>query len=115
MKILDWKNWGITARLMLIATLPVTLMFVSAVLYSYFSRSQEVRQELDERGRLIASLLAESSEYGVISGNISYLERTVRWLLQVDRSIQSVEIFDGGNHSLIQIAAGASFDRFTRV
>lgn len=110
MKILDWKNWGITARLMLIATLPVMLMFVSVLLYAYVSRTQEVRQELDEQGRLIASLLAESSEYAVISGNIAYVERTVRWLLQVDRSIQSVEIVDGGNRPLSRIATSASLD-----
>jgi hypothetical protein len=62
MKILDWKNRGITARLMLIATLPVMLMFVSRP-YSYFC-SQEVRQELDEQGHLIASLLGKQRVWG---------------------------------------------------
>jgi two-component system sensor histidine kinase UhpB len=35
----------------------------------------------------------------------------MRWLLQVDKSIQSVEIFAGGNHSLLRIATSAPLDK----
>ncbi len=111
---LNWKSWRITTRLVLVTTLPVLLMGMAVILYSAYARGQEVWQELDERGHLIASLLAESSEYGVISGNVAYLERTVRWLLQVDQSVRSVTITDLDQRTLLQIASGQKADHEAR-
>ena len=104
MTLFDWKMWGIRARVALISLLPVVLMFLAVVPYSNYSRSIEVDQTLNERGRLIASLVAESSEYGVLSGNWGYLERTTRWLLQVDPSIYQIEITDHSKKRLLHVA-----------
>lgn len=104
MKLFDWNKWGISARVALISLLPVVLMFLAVVPYSNYSRSIEVDQALDERGRLIASLVAESSEYGVLSGNWGYLERTTHWLLQVDPSIYEIEITDHTKKRLLHVA-----------
>lgn len=104
MTLFDWKKWGIRARVALISLLPVVLMFLAVVPYSNYSRSIEVDQTLNERGRLIASLVAESSEYGVLSGNWGYLERTTRWLLQVDPSIYQIEITDHSKKRLLHVA-----------
>ena len=103
MKLLAWKEWGIMPRVILIAVLPVTLLFFSMVLYSYYSRSAEAREEVDERSRLVASLLAQDSEYGIVSGNLSYLRATVTWLLQTDDNIESVAILDRDRHSLLNV------------
>ena len=104
MKLIRWARWGINARVTFISLLPVVLMFLAVVPYSNYSRSIEVDQALDERGRLIASLVAESSEYGVLSGNWGYLERTTRWLLQVDPSIYEIEITDHTKKRLLHVA-----------
>ncbi|MDY7574419.1 ATP-binding protein [Actimicrobium sp. CCI2.3] len=111
---INWIGGRIVTRLVLVATLPVLLTGLFVILYSTYARAQEVWQELDERGHLIASLLAESSEYGVISGNVAYLERTVHWLLQVDQSIRSVTITDRDQHPLLQIVSADGVDQDAR-
>lgn len=103
MKIFQWKTWGITARLAVITALPVVLMFGSVVLFSSYSRYAEVQEEIAERGQVLAAALANSSEYGVVSGNLSYAERTIRALLQHDRSIARVEILNVDRRSMLDV------------
>jgi two-component system, NarL family, sensor histidine kinase UhpB len=98
-----WKDWGITPRVILIAVLPALLMFVSVVVHSYFSRATEVEEELAERGRLVASLLAEGSELDVVTGNLGYLQETINRLIHVDKSIRSIEILNANDQSLLRI------------
>src|SRR4051812_12171531 len=101
MGLLNWKQWGIKSRMAVIALFPLTLMFVLNAVYSYYSRLSEVDQELEERGQLIASLLSGSGEYGVISGNTSYFERTLKALIESDKSIRKIEILSRDRRSLI--------------
>ena len=42
-------------------------------------------EELAERGRILAKALAETSEYNVISGNLSDLRLTINGLVQSDQ------------------------------
>lgn len=93
-KLMHWRDWGITSRLMTIAVVPTLLMCLVVNLTLYFSGRDELASDIQERGRLIAAALTESSRYGVISGNIAYLERTLKGLLSVDRSIASIEVLD---------------------
>lgn len=102
------KNWGVLSRLIIIAILPVTLMFLSIVFYSYYSRSAEVLQELNDRGNLISSALAESSEYAVVSGNISDLDRTMHGLLLADKNISSIIVLNAHKNLIIQIPSHIS-------
>lgn len=115
MKIFRWTGWGINARVTFIGLLPVVLMFLAVVPYSYYARSIDVEQALHDRGRLIASLVAESSEYGVLSGNLGYLERTSRWLLQVDPSIYAIEITDQNKRRLFHLSGTNPVGANTRV
>lgn len=107
MKLWNWKNWGITARLVAITVLPVVLMFISVTTWSYFSRFAEIQQDLHERGNLIAAALAESSQYGVISGNLAGVERTVHGLLQVDKSIYGIALLDANRKTLLHVTNAA--------
>lgn len=103
MNVLRWRSWGIKVRLMLITVLPVLLMFFSIVFNLYISRYSEVQSELQERGEIIAYALAESSQYGVISGNLSYIDNTIRGLLHVDQGISRVQILDAAKHNILDI------------
>ncbi|HYD79261.1 MAG TPA: ATP-binding protein [Paucimonas sp.] len=98
------NKWGIKARMLLITALPLP-MIASLIAWSHFTRLDEIERELQERGNLVASTMAESSQYGVISGNLTYLERTLRGLLQVDRSIYAVEILDFAGKPLIVVSS----------
>lgn len=97
------EHYGITARLIFITVLPVALMFFSVVIYSYYSRYAEVQEEIAEHGHVLASSLAQSSEYGVFSGNMSYVEDTIRSLLQHDRNISHIEILNVDRRKILDI------------
>lgn len=109
-----WKNWGITPRVITIAVLPLLVMFLALLSYSYYSRLNEVEEELQERGQLAASLLAESSEYGLISGDLTYLNPTIQSLLQLDNSILSVDVLDAAKRPLLHIDRKPSADGNSR-
>lgn len=100
-----WKNWSISARLIFITIIPVALLFCSDVLYTYLFRHAEVQEELAERGRIVASALAESSEYGVISGNLADLERIAKGLVQADNSIYEINIQKSDRSVVLHVAS----------
>jgi two-component system sensor histidine kinase UhpB len=103
MKIKSWHSLGIRWRIVLISLLPAIFLFLSVVFYLYHSRLIEVEQELNDRGRIVASSLAASSEYGVISGNINELERMCNGLLYVDNSIYRIQILDLNKKILVEV------------
>jgi two-component system sensor histidine kinase UhpB len=100
-----WRNWSIGARMACIAMLPVVLLFASFMGYSWYSHRIQVDQELAERGRVLARALAETSEYNVISGNLSDLRLTIRGLVQSDASIYRVDIVDSTGHGLASVVS----------
>ena len=89
-----WRGWSIGLRMAFITMLPVALLFSSFVWYSWYSHRAQVDEELAERGRILASALAETSEYNVISGNLSDLTLTVNGLVQSDRSVYRIDVID---------------------
>lgn len=107
MKFLNWNSWSIKARMLVITALPLA-MIISVIAWSYLTRLNEIKRDLQERGNLIATTLAESSEYGVISGNLTNLERTIRGLLQIDHSIYSIEIQDFNRKSLVRVSSNSA-------
>jgi hypothetical protein len=66
----------------------------SFVWYSWYSHRAQVAEELSERGRILAKALAETSEYNVISGNLSDLRLTINGLVQSDKSIYRIDVVD---------------------
>ncbi len=102
----ELKCRGITSRLVLIAVVPAAMMFVAISLTLYVTSIQDVERDVQDRGRLIAASLAQSSRYGVVSGNVAYLERTLRALLAADRSIVAIEIDDWQHKTLVKVGAG---------
>lgn len=103
-----WSNWSIRTRLMLITIFPVIYLFSSVVAYSYHSRLSEAAEELAERGRIVATALAEGQEYNVLSANLSGLNRSVSAVVQTDRDIHSVDIFDARRVAIVHVGASAS-------
>ena len=85
---------SITSLLIGIATVPAFVMFLVVSALTYAARISEVRADIDERGRLLAAVLADGSRYGVISGNEASLHTTLSHLLAADPSISALEILD---------------------
>ncbi len=106
MKKLSWTNWSIRTRLMLITVFPVLYLFVSVVAYSYHSRLTEGHEELAERARSVAIALAEGVEYNVLAANLSALQRSVNAVVQSDRNIDSVDIFNASRVAIVHVGSG---------
>lgn len=101
---------SITALLTGIATVPAFVMFLVVTASIYAARIGEVRTDIDERGRLLASVLAESSRYGVVSGNVPALQDALHSLMTADASIAGIEIVDMQRRPIA--SAGAASNGF---
>jgi two-component system sensor histidine kinase UhpB len=100
-----WQNWSIGTRMASIAMLPVVVLFASFMSYSWYAHRIQVDEELAERGRILARALAETSEYNVISGNLSDLRLTIRGLVQSDASIYRVEVVDNTGRGTVSVVS----------
>ncbi len=100
-----WRGWSIGLRMAFITMLPVTLLFTSFVWYSWYAHRAQVNEELAERGRILARALAETSEYNVISGNLSDLRLTINGLVQSDSSVYRIEVVDMNGLTPISVSS----------
>ena len=100
-----WQRWSIGTRMACIAMLPVVLLFASFMGYSWYAHRIQVAEELAERGRILARALAETSEYNVISGNLSDLRLTIQGLVQSDASIYRVEVIDSAGRGTVNVVS----------
>jgi two-component system sensor histidine kinase UhpB len=100
-----WQSWSIGTRMACIAMLPVVLLFASFMSYSWYSHRIQVAEELAERGRILARALAETSEYNVISGNLSDLRLTIKGLVQSDASIYRIDVVDSAGRGTVSVVS----------
>jgi two-component system sensor histidine kinase UhpB len=105
-----WRSWSIGLRMAFITMLPVALLFSSFVWYSWYSHRAQVAEELAERGRTLARALAETSEYNVISGNLSDLRLTINGLVQSDTSIYRIDVVGADGKRAVGAASNLALD-----
>lgn len=98
------RHWSITQRLVMVAAVPAAMMFVAISVTLYLGTVQEVRSDVQERGRILSVALAQASRYAVVSGDVAHLRRALDGLLAADRSIVAIEIQDRQRRPLV--AAG---------
>lgn len=100
-----WRNRTISWRLSVMATIPLMLMAIGELVYLLITGPIEVRQDLREHGEIVAAAVAENSEYGLTSGNLSDLERVVRSLVLADKWIYRIEVLDAAGRQRLSIRA----------
>lgn len=110
MKNFRWTNWSIGTRLMWITVVPVAVLFCMIVSFTYFARLAEVQTEVIERGKVVATALAESSEFALVTGNFSELERISKGFLKSDSNIRQIRVLDKGNSVVFHIESMAATD-----
>jgi two-component system sensor histidine kinase UhpB len=101
-------QWGITGRLVLVAALPALIMFLLITAALYVVSKDEATDTAREHGQLLATALAESSEFWMSSGNELALERNARRLLKADAGIFGIEIQNAEHRTLVSIRGTAS-------
>ncbi len=98
---------SMAAVLLVVAIVPTIVMLIVVSVSLYIARSNEIRSDLAERGALITAALAETSTYGVVSGNVEALRSTMRGLLASDRSIARAEVLDDQRRPLATVESTA--------
>lgn len=95
-----WRpNWDIHARTQLISVGPALLLTLLLTSYFTYARLQDLRQELNHNGQLIASQLAPASQYGVHSGNLQMLETLLQATLKTPH-LRFLEVRDQAGNIL---------------
>lgn len=87
------KGWSLYTRTVLLGVGPALLLALILSGYFIHARIQDVHQELDNKGQLIAVQLAATSDYFVLTGNNSIVEPLARVLLE-DPDVEFIEIGD---------------------
>ena len=98
---MNFRRWDINTRTQLISLGPALLL---TLLISFFTfvRIQDLRQELNHTGQLIANQLAPATEYGVISGNNDVLESLLKATLATP-NVRFLEVQDSANRILVYV------------
>ncbi|HWV07931.1 MAG TPA: ATP-binding protein [Pseudomonas sp.] len=96
------KGWDIHTRTQLISVGPALLLTLLLTGFFTFSRLQDLRQELNHTGQLIASQLAPATEYGVISGNLEMLDTLLQATLKTPH-VRFLEVRDRADNILVYV------------
>ncbi|MBX8484298.1 ATP-binding protein [Pseudomonas cichorii] len=96
------RHWDINTRTQIISLGPALILTFLLVSFFTFVRIQDLRQELNHIGQLIANQLAPASETGVILGDLETLKSLMRATLSMP-NVRYVEIQDSDNNVLIYI------------
>ncbi|QQZ43754.1 response regulator [Pseudomonas sp. SK3(2021)] len=96
------RRWDISTRTQIICLGPALLLTLLLISFFTFVRIQDLRQELNHTGQLIANQLAPATEYGVISGNSEGLESLLKATLATPH-VRFLEVQDSRNKILVYV------------
>ena len=96
------RRWDINTRTQIISLGPALLLTLLLISFFTFVRIQDLRQELNHTGQLIANQLAPATEYGVISGNNEVLDSLLKATLATP-NVRFLEVQDSANRILVYV------------
>ena len=99
---MNFRHWDINTRTQIISLGPALLLTVLLIGFFTFVRIQDLREELNHTGQLIANQLAPAVEPGITAGDIDGLKMLMRATLSMP-SVRYVEIQDSSNTVLVYI------------
>ncbi|MBD9483966.1 response regulator [Pseudomonas sp. PDM14] len=96
------RKWDIHTRTQLISVGPALLLTLLLTGFFTQARLEDLRQELNHNGQLIANQLAPATEYGVISGNIDVLDGLLQATLKTPH-VRFLEVRDQEENILVYV------------
>lgn len=96
------RHWDINTRTQIISLGPALLLTLLLICFFTFVRIQDLRQELNHTGQLIANQLAPATAYGVIVGNDEVLKSLIRATLSTPH-VRFIEVQDSLNNVLVYV------------
>lgn len=116
------NEWGIRARVILLALIPTGL--VALVMGAYFvaARVSDLNAALQERGKAIATYVAQTAELPLNSGDGKSLKQLIHSASDGDNDIQAIAIYDknnqlivkSGTYEFVQLLPVPSIENFPR-
>jgi signal transduction histidine kinase/CheY-like chemotaxis protein len=103
----------IRIRILATALVPVLAVVVVLVSMSAYIRLADVNEAYQQRSKLLVSQIAQSSEYGVFSGNLTHLQRASEAVLR-ELDVRAVTIFNVDGAILARSGA-SSYERWVDV
>ena len=101
------RKWDINTRTQLISVGPALLLTLLLTGFFTQARLEDLRQELNHNGQLIANQLAPAAEYGVISGNIDVLDGLLQATLKTPH-VRFLEVRDQEENILVYVEQAGS-------
>ena len=96
-----WRG-DIHARTQIISLGPALLLTLLLICFFTFVRIQDLRQEMNHTGQLIANQLAPAAEYGVVAGNLDVLDGLLKATLTIPQ-VRFLEIQDRQDQVLVYV------------
>jgi signal transduction histidine kinase/ActR/RegA family two-component response regulator len=96
------RNWSISTRTQILSLGPALLLTLLLISFFTVVRIQDLRQELNHTGQLIANQLAPACEYGVIVGNNGVLENLMKATMATPH-VRFLEVQDNSGHVLVHV------------
>ncbi|MCF6192904.1 MAG: response regulator [Kangiellaceae bacterium] len=91
------NNWGIRARVILLALIPTAIVAIVMGAYFVTARVQDLDSNVRDRGITIANYVAQTSVYSLLSRNNKSLTRLVTSARDGDEDIMAIAIFTKNN------------------
>lgn len=83
---------GIKSRMMLLTVVPTFAITLFLTAYSVSKSISTLNESLSDRARIISTQIAPASEYGVLSGNITFLQALIQQTISREDDIVSILI-----------------------
>ena len=96
------RRWDIHTRTQLISVGPALLLTLLLTGFFTHSRLQDLRQEIDHTGQLMANQLAPAAVHGVTKGDTQALEHLLRATLQAP-NVRFLEVRDQSENILVYV------------
>ncbi|WP_268800734.1 response regulator [Pseudomonas huanghezhanensis] len=96
------RSWNISTRTQILSLGPALLLTLLLISFFTVVRIQDLRQELNHTGQLIANQLAPASEYGVIVGNNSVLESLMKATMATPH-VRFLEVQNSSGQVLVHV------------
>src|ERR1700712_1772377 len=100
------RGWNISTRTQILSLGPALLLTLLLISFFTVVRIQDLRQELNHTGQLIANQLAPASEYGVIVGNNEVLQGLMRATMNTPH-VRFLEVQDSTGKVLVHVEQAA--------
>ena len=79
---------------MVVTVVPVAVLFVAVAAWIYFAGRMGAVQAVQQNGELLATALAQTSQFAALSNNSEALRRSTQRMLATRTDISAIEIFD---------------------